>query len=590
MVSDRPVLRYLAVGKRLLGQPSVEEGRVALLLVRRDIRAEDRYEAGQLLPPGEYLIAPSETMQLTVTFGALRTADEELVTLTVDVEALAGQSELDARLLHTEILGDRTEASSSVLERLLAGYADGAMRCFFRDVSLPAVAAGEGEVQDGVRRILAERLGHCGLSHVVVKGLRFGGDVVRRYRGEVKRVEAEKRTRELEARAALEVGEQVADRRRTEELRARTARLEQELRELKELDQALRETGLEAQVFTLRDEKVKAELYELLLERELSPEQIRARTPGRTREDVEAELRSLKDRVKSLLAEKRRVALVAACGEELFAWDVSVGSRPLEKGRWSTGFGPARTVAFVPHEEKGIIACGTPRGIILLDPESGVQRRRFELPQQTTHGVNGVAVWGDVLWATHQEAGVLRWPLAGGEHEVLSNRPARGVTFDGDGTAWVGIQGGVLRVSPGGEEELLSIPGEVTDVESAGPCVAVGTAGGTVHLYESGRDAAVLCAGGRPVIALAVADHDGNPWVLLSRKESRVECRGLRGDDRPAFIAPQPVTWIAATETIVAGSVKGGRVVAWSWTEPHAVQIDLSVPGDVRAVALWEES
>jgi hypothetical protein len=588
-MARRPIVRFLAVGRRLFGQPHVEPKQVAICLASSDVAAGETAGPGEALRPGEYLLVPEDNVVLSLGFRNLRGASEESFNVTAETEAEFSRTPLDGRLFRSEILHDRQEASKESIERLLSAYAREAVEEVFRAMSLEDVAA-EGEAAgDALRAVLRDYLGRCGVALVEVRALRYGGEALARLREDRETIEAKRRKEAAEAAARFEAEARRSTRQREAEAAARTARLEQELRELKRLDSALEETGLETQILRLRDESVKARLYELLLERELSPEQIQARTPGRTPEDVEEELTALRGTVRRLLAERKRVEVIAAWQDYVTVWDVRPGTAPFERARWSPGFGPARTAVAVTFEGRRAVACGTPRGVVVIDGESGAVLRTFALPEEAAHGVNGIAVAGDALWATHWEAGVVRWPCAGGEGERITTRPARGIAFFADGTAVAGVAGGALLVRVAGEE-LVPFAGEPTAVVKAGSGVVVGTAGGTMYYLAPGRAPESLAGGREAVVSLAVVEREGRPYVLSCRKEQRIACAALDGGEGPAFVAPKPLRWIAASENAVAGSAKEGRVFVWAWERPETAAAEVSVPGDVRAVAVWEES
>ena len=292
-------------------------------------------------------------------------------------------------------------------------------------------------------------------------------------------------------------------------------------------------------------------------------------------------------------AQQKLVRLAAAYGEYVYLWDLHPNAPPLARSRVATGFGPARSLAVVPFEGTPALACGTTRGVVLIDRENGTSIRTFALPGEGRHGVNDVAFGRDAegapsRWGTHSQVGVYRWAIDGGEGVQVVKRPARGVAFDGEGSAVFGVGNAVVRLV-GTTEEELRLEGEVTCVVPAGSAVAVGTASGVLYLLEPRAEPGDVGRASEPVMSVCAVLREGDPLLLVARREQRIAVRDSAGNDRGAFIAPRPVRWLSAAEAVVAGATGSGRVCLWTWDHPERVHCEVSVPGSVRALAVWEE-
>lgn len=455
----------------------------------------------------------------------------------------------------------------------------------------------------------------------VLKELDHDKEVAKIRRGEEHAArEAEQELRHLLAKRELE---------HRIEIDAR--RLEEEVEQTRRMNEVLREGGIEAQLFHLRDEALKGRLYRLLLERDMSPEQIRARSAGLTAED----LGELGDSIRELIASVRGLvelqpAAVADTREggvrEPSAPESPSASRVLiateslvqvvSPGSVSDpvlpatlialgggGLGPLRSVRVARSPDGAVLVAGARGGLYVVparDQDAGTpEAYRFrEGSAALRGGTNSAVLAGDSVFATHSEVGLVRW--AQGEKEapeVLdpaggAASTVRGVQCGPRGLLWYARGADLLAVDPLAPRipvhHLTGAGEEISGFAWSGDHLFAGTAGGRLLHWDRAllRGPRVVASPGQgPVYTVYPIRMGDEDCCLVGARSARVDLYDAAGACRASFPSSSRVSWVAACARHVYAIDDRFHVLSvWERTTPDSPAREVTFPDKVRDI------
>ena len=402
-------------------------------------------------------------------------------------------------------------------------------------------------------------------------------------------------------------------------------RLEAEIAATQRVSEALREEGIEGAIFRLDDENLKGRLYRLLLEKEMSPEQIRARAGasqaedlsdlGRSLQAVVEEAREVLDRVKSIPAAARvedepaldddppARRLLAAAGKDLLVLeDAHAGATfaPLESFA-ASGLGYLRSLRRGDSAGTEFLLVGAQHGVHAL-PSRGGSPRRYLLPAHDGRrgGVNASCSVDNHLYATHSEHGLVRWLVSEegrpGEVVVAASAGAaggaesiRGVQAGPGGWIWYARGSTVRALDPrsAAEEARFEAGAEVTSLTVDEERLLAGTADGRLLLWRGfdARPELVLHEPDRPVYSVFALRRGGRDLVLVGAGTRHVTALDIAAGEERTLRAPQPVTWVRACGRSVYAVARSAHVLfVWSWALADGVP--RAIPVEERVVDL----
>jgi hypothetical protein len=408
-------------------------------------------------------------------------------------------------------------------------------------------------------------------------------------------------------------------------------KLDEEIERTQRINEVIQEGGIEAHLFHLRDEKLKARLYRLLLERDMTPEQIRARSAGATAEDLSelsAHLRELIGTVGALVEQCRRDGSTQAfafqrAGPESLAPRGPVLNRLLlvsgqkihsvrldPQGNAASpvdllslqgrGLGPLRSIRVAREAGAALFLVGAQNGAYVVDVSReeresrtfggtprDVELYRYEAHEEAVRGgANSVALHQGSLYATHSEKGLVRWRRYRGDSPEVLDRPQgtpptlRGVHVDSDGLAWYAKGSEILVFDPGFPHRILRRLGgvreEISSFVVVPGSVVAGTCRGRLVRWlvggsgepETVNPKNITSLGDHTVYMVRALPVEGDYWCLAGAGSDRVWVS--RGPSKVQdYRAPRPVSWVGACGRHLYAIDRRFHVLyIWDWEKP----------------------
>jgi hypothetical protein len=290
----------------------------------------------------------------------------------------------------------------------------------------------------------------------------------------------------------------------------------------------------------------------------------------------------------------RTEAIVVAAGEELLWFDPAAPSKPTRTQSLATEIGPLRSVRTASWEGRRVLLIGARQGVHLLESEQDPRTTfAFKPSRELRGGVNAATIVGQRLYATHSEAGLIRWPLRKpSEFEFpwserfLSCRSVRDVQHDDEGAVWLAADNGVYAIVGDGqaggahmgapcespEPRMLSTPATVTALCVADRRVFAGLENGQIVAWQGDAAAAesVRPAGGAAVTSLAWLEGGGVPRLLVGDNRSHLAMIVLGDAFSAQYRCGQSVRWgFAAPDIIVGVNDRRDQLIIWRTETPH---------------------
>jgi hypothetical protein len=281
--------------------------------------------------------------------------------------------------------------------------------------------------------------------------------------------------------------------------------------------------------------------------------------------------------------------LWAVAGTSLINVDPSEASPQPIRSELPTDLGPLRSVQPAELDAKRGLLIGAQTGVMFAEISASSDVKRFRDSGVTSQlGFNSAAVAGDVIWASHSEAGVVAWRASSPDEPLRTIRqPAKNLAVLDEGRVIYSTNGDVFVVSADGE------PAQV-ETSSAAPVVFIGVEGTDVLIVRADGMVERLNAISLELRSSerrsgAVASAALLPWLgshrlLLATEDGPVCCVG---DDDPLvtqYASPhRGLRAIAATAGTVAGlSSDRQRLVLWHTWEAAKPFAEIHVAGLTR--------
>jgi len=114
----------------------------------------------------------------------------------------------------------------------------------------------------------------------------------------------------------------------------------------------------------------------------------------------------------------RSKRIYAACGREILVFRIADGDagRASPAGVYSLpdSMGSVRSVRLAKAGDRLMILAGARLGVVAFDARTS-EAMVYAFPCDTRYGANAALIYGEHLYATHSDFGLLRWPIGGGE-------------------------------------------------------------------------------------------------------------------------------------------------------------------------------
>ncbi len=527
--------------------------------------------------------------------------------LSFSLELSFGEEPLDFEALRTNLLARHARVDSQVLEGWLGEAAEASVRSWLSGRSAAAVYR---DGPQGLREVLHEAL-KAGLFEA---GCVFAGVGQWKFS-----CETYERIRAKEAAALA----QVEEARREESARDEANRLKKEnflkaLQYEREVDdraisqkvaqfEALREKlGDEdrAMIALLEDEDAKRALIERLVEREMSPEQIRARKVEEIEARFEKQYQALLKAVAShgavdtdALVSCRRMTtrrVLVALGKQILSFDPTTNLDPdVPKERYdfrNRGLGYLRSIRAYRRDDQDELYAGAQRGVYRV-VGGEVTEFPFPRPPQGKGGTNSVAVFKDKLYATHSEVGLCCWDVRGltparglWQDRTRGRDSVRGAFVDHMGNLFFSAGNQIFRSNLVKDQDLTVFSGAkdaITAFLVVDQSLIAGDKAGRIMVWKqsdpnSPRQFRVVKP--NPIYMLKSSMLRGLPHLLIGAKDYGVTAALLEGDRDIEYRCQDPVRWVGGASDMIYGVDRTGyRVLCWDAAKPgrqtHTIRV-----------------
>ncbi len=397
-------------------------------------------------------------------------------------------------------------------------------------------------------------------------------------------------------------------------------RKEAELGKLEELERRLGKDDIRTLIFLLEDERLKAELIQSLIERDMSADQIQAKKQAGMERRLEERLEELSRRMATVANEsERRKAeggmrtrrVLAAFGKQVFAFDPGTNVRPeapkevydLERG----ALGYLRSVRTGVTGDGTVLLAGAQRGVYVCRegaPADWVKELTFPREPIGQGGVNACAYFDRHVYATHSELGVWRFDVDGVargarlfDDVTARNESTRGATITADGKLWFASGSDVYRhdlLRPSSELVLYrGTEDSITALVVSRNEVFAGTKGGRILRWshsDPGSPREFNVRKTEPIFMLRVAEVRGEPHLLVGAKEHGLTAVNLTDGRAADYRARDQIRWVDGASDFVYGVSRGGYAIhIWQAEKLDAEVLTLRVADRVQDVWVLKE-
>lgn len=243
--------------------------------------------------------------------------------------------------------------------------------------------------------------------------------------------------------------------------------------------------------------------------------------------------------------------------------------------------GSARSIRLARAGDRLMVLVGARLGVVAFDARTA-EAMVYAFPRETRYGANAATVYGDHLYATHSDFGLLCWPIEGGDstgvHPEMFEDAAtvRGVQVSLRGELLVCAGAGVYGIdvspvdarpveyrSPGGQHRLIG-------AVECGEHVYAATNDGKVLRWDSdipGGSGAVIADVQCKTYCLSLVQMVDGPYLVLGAKGGYLRLIRLVGPQAAVdYRTPggASIRWArAAPDLLVASDNKGTRLFFW---------------------------
>lgn len=303
--------------------------------------------------------------------------------------------------------------------------------------------------------------------------------------------------------------------------------------------------------------------------------------------------------------QKKSILVVA--GEELLWFDPGAPGKPTRRLSLSSDAGSLRSVRTATWEGKPVVLVGAKRGVHLLQTEQDPrQTYAFDVPKDLRGGVNAAAIFGEHLYATHSEVGLIQWTLRKTDQfemphaEVFAGaKSVRDVRADEKGLVWMAVDRRVVGIDPAPESKPVEMmaPASVTALTLADGGVYAGLENGQIVTWRIGspeiRDS-LRAACGSAVESIDYLEGGGVPRLLVADRRPYLEMM-IPGDAvSTKYAAGQPMRWaLAAGDWVVGVNDRRDQLIFWRNEDPAepaaVVSIGQLCGHSVQDMAVFDE-
>jgi hypothetical protein len=301
---------------------------------------------------------------------------------------------------------------------------------------------------------------------------------------------------------------------------------------------------------------------------ELSPGQVLGRIGATDQADV---FRAI------MLASSRkspRSRLWAAAGNCLIRIDIDESPRA-ELVAAPMNLGPLRSIR---GDGGGGLLLGCQTGVMRMDIDSPTHAVEYRDPELDGRlGFNGAVMFGDRIWASHGEAGLVCWMLDQLEKPVMTLRPSSSKIPGFSPRNLCRLDADRIIFSSAGQLAIVSRDGEITTVGQAADADVVGILVQSQRILTTHGDGHVCSwhsedlrlknrqrRAGR-IGAATVLPWMGDARLLLATEEGPIVCVGPDDELMTQYTSPYPGLRIAAgaDDAVAAVTADRQRLVLW---------------------------
>lgn len=389
-------------------------------------------------------------------------------------------------------------------------------------------------------------------------------------------------------------------------------RLELEIERAKKLQQVLEKHGLLAIVDQLGDSPNSEKLLELLVEREMTPEQISARARAREWDQFEERFDQLAQQLRGDMASGPTVQRAQELQQLDAVW-VAAGLslyRLSADGAFSGGqptpvlppqdIGYLRSVTVGQNGTGPVVLVGAQGGVGVYRPDSSHWSiHKYRPVPKGRGGANSVTMVSDCLLATHSEMGLHRWSTRDGNPSTAlfadeippGQSSTRGVLIGPEGKAYFSHGERVYRFSPQAPHDLSCcgvLPDGVTALGAAPDRLMAGTRDGRLFLWQPGgnwNETAFRTSG--PVFRITAPTSLREPMWIVGARQPAVHVLNADGELLEEYRSRYPIRWVAAGKQGVLGVDRFGQeLLVWRWEDPSAPCRRIRVPDQIQYFAV----
>jgi hypothetical protein len=221
--------------------------------------------------------------------------------------------------------------------------------------------------------------------------------------------------------------------------------------------------------------------------------------------------------------------------------------------------GPLRSVQAGEVDGAARLLVGAQSGVMVVDPQRPGEATRYadrEIPSGL--GFNSVVAAGDMIWATHGEAGVVAWRAGETDEPAVTLRGQRSPLSEADAAA--AISGTAMSHGSGGSSVSMRLPGG----SAQGPRNAavlddnrvLYSSGGGLFVVDRAGTAEPLGVPGGAAVVLIVPDRDLVAVVRASgfvERRDRQTLQPVGGEQRCGGVTAAAVLpWLGTTRLLLA--------------------------------------
>lgn len=271
-------------------------------------------------------------------------------------------------------------------------------------------------------------------------------------------------------------------------------------------------------------------------------------------------------------------AILVVAGQELLWFSPGGGDKPMRRESLPSTLGPLRSIRIGQRGNQRVLLLGARNGVFVVAPEASNEPTAysFNVPGALRGGVNAACVVGDSLYASHSEAGLIRWRLAEPTATQMimtdSTRGAkavRDVQASDDGRLWFTVDSRVLGWRPDTEEALVKLHANAiihTLLVDGRNAYAGLDSGAILHwdLCDTETANVIQSPGGDAVHSLVSLTGGGAPRLLSADKRTHLTLRVLGESYHAEYRSKKPLRWAAgADDVIIAVDDLRDSLVLW---------------------------